>query len=250
MNGDDDIDMLAAEYVIGTLDGAERAGVDARRRTDKELDAAIEDWERRLSPLLDGYAPVPPPALLKQRVAEKIAAAAADQAGASESAGAGRGPSAGVADIGRLRRQMRGWRAAAVAGYAIAAGLAAVVIMREVAPAPDTNFVAVFQDNDRQPAFIMSVDLATREVLIRPVTAKPADTGTYQLWIASEELGGVPRSLGLLDDASKPVRKKLPYDPALLEKATFGISLEPTGGSPTGRPTGKAIHGQLIPSGR
>jgi anti-sigma-K factor RskA len=34
MNEDDDIDGLAAEYVLGTLDGDERQLVAARRRTD------------------------------------------------------------------------------------------------------------------------------------------------------------------------------------------------------------------------
>jgi anti-sigma-K factor RskA len=42
MNEDDDIDGLAAEYVLGTLDGNERQLVAARRRTDAPLDRAIK----------------------------------------------------------------------------------------------------------------------------------------------------------------------------------------------------------------
>jgi len=35
------------------------------------------------------------------------------------------------------------------------------------------------------------------------------------------------------------------YDPSVINSATFGISLEPLGGSPTGQPTGA---GQFTPS--
>jgi anti-sigma-K factor RskA len=55
--------------------------------------------------------------------------------------------------------------------------------------------------------------------------------------------------LGLLGGAAELTRKGLPgLDPAELRNATFGISIEPEGGSPTGRPTGPAIHGKLIPA--
>jgi hypothetical protein len=53
MTEEDDIDGLAGEYVLGSLDAAERRLVVARRRTDASLDAAIVTWERRLGPLND-----------------------------------------------------------------------------------------------------------------------------------------------------------------------------------------------------
>jgi len=94
----------------------------------------------------------------------------------------------------------------------------------------------------------MTIDLKSRQIVVRPVTAKSAPGKTYQLWIASDRLGDKPRSLGLLDDPSQPTRKTLPYEPDLLQEATFGISIEPEGGSPTGTPSGQPIHGRLIPT--
>ena len=41
MNDREDIDGLAAEYVLGTLDAAERAEVAARRQREDDLDMAI-----------------------------------------------------------------------------------------------------------------------------------------------------------------------------------------------------------------
>ncbi|CAN0494860.1 unnamed protein product, partial [Phaeothamnion confervicola] len=72
---------------------------------------------------------------------------------------------------------------------------------------------------------------------------------TYQLWIASEQLGPRPRSLGLIGDGSGPGQAVLSaYEPALLSRATFGVSLEPAGGSPTGQPTSPALHAKLLPA--
>lgn len=242
MTDDDDIDMLAAEFALGTLEADEREAVARRRGHDAALDHAIRAWEERLAPLLDDFAPETAPAGLKERILEQIADPAAGPLQRESEAGS----PVFAAEVTRLRRQVTGWRAAAAAGYALAAGLAALAFFAgPTAPTAD-RFVAVFQSDDAQPEFIMSIDLETREVVIRPVTAKPAEGKTYQLWIASDRLGGAPRSLGLLQDGTKPIRRSLPYDADLLQEATFGISLEPQGGSPTGRPTGRAIHGRLI----
>lgn len=54
MTDDDDIDGLAAEYVLETPDLAERQRVAARCRTDAALGKAIKAWERRLGPLSGG----------------------------------------------------------------------------------------------------------------------------------------------------------------------------------------------------
>jgi anti-sigma-K factor RskA len=47
---DRDWDDLAAEYVLGTLDAAERAEVERRLRSDARLAQALAAWERRLDP--------------------------------------------------------------------------------------------------------------------------------------------------------------------------------------------------------
>ena len=99
-----------------------------------------------------------------------------------------------------------------------------------------------------QPAFMLSVDLNNRQMQIRPVTAEPMQGKSYQMWIKADSLGPNPRSLGVLNDNFELERAALrDYDPELLKEATFGISVEPEGGSPTGQPTGPAIHGYLYP---
>jgi anti-sigma-K factor RskA len=229
--------------VLGTLDAAERAAVAARRQREPELAAAIDAWQRRLAPLDAEIGEVVP----REGLFDRIAARTFGQRGDASMSGPG-----GGARIIALERRVRFWKWATASAAAVAATLALVIGFRDtLLPQADQTFVAVFQKDDQQPAFLLSIDLKTRELIIRPVTAEPQQQRTYQLWIVDPNVSPVPRSLGLIESSLKePTRKALvELEPAVLRRATFGISLEPLGGSPTGRPTGPALHGRLIPAG-
>ncbi|MGA8410627.1 MAG: anti-sigma factor, partial [Xanthobacteraceae bacterium] len=45
MTSDDDRDVLAAEYVLGTLDAAERAQAEALVRADASFATLVRGWE-------------------------------------------------------------------------------------------------------------------------------------------------------------------------------------------------------------
>jgi anti-sigma-K factor RskA len=148
-----------------------------------------------------------------------------------------------------LQRRVRRWQWATAASSALAAGLAAFAWLTPQAPGPQ-SYVAAFVANDELPRFLLTIDLAKRELTLRPVGAERLQDRTYQLWIASDQLGPAPQSLGVLDDGSAPVQRRVldQYDPALLRTATFGVSIEPRGGSPTGRPSPGALHAKLLPA--
>jgi len=114
MTEEDDIDGLAAEYVLGSLSPAERREVDARRRTDATLLAAIEAWQRRLGPLSEQAPEVAPPADLFGRILARIA----DQSGT-----AGR-----VAGVVPMRGGSRRRLGLATAASALAACAALAVV--------------------------------------------------------------------------------------------------------------------------
>jgi anti-sigma-K factor RskA len=73
MTEEENIDGLAAEFVLGSLDAAERAEVEARRALEGSLKAAIEAWERRLAPLLEAAPEVAPPPDIFDRILVRIA---------------------------------------------------------------------------------------------------------------------------------------------------------------------------------
>jgi anti-sigma-K factor RskA len=233
----DEIDVLAGEYVLGTLDAEERAAANARRRRDPALNAAIEAWEHRLAPLAETVPSVTPPEKVRIRVEEALAKIPTAQASAA---------------VVALKRQAQGWRRVALAASTLAACLLVAIVVRERSrPEPASSYVAVFQKDDASPAFLLTVDLDKRQLSVQRVAAEPQSAKSYQLWIASEKIGDAPRSLGLIEAKDATTQRTLvKYDRAIVEGATFGISLEPAGGSPTGRPTGPAFHAKLIKTPR
>lgn len=248
MTGPADIDTLAAEYVVGTLDQSERSAVSARLATDPALRSAVAQWELRLAPLADLVEPIAPPARLAAEIERRLTDASSSVRPAAV-VGSTRTATAGAAVIDLdLQRRLRRWRSVAIATSAIAASLAVYVGIRESAPRPDTNFVAVFQKDDASPSFVMSVDLTSRTLSVKRVAADVPAGKTYQLWIASDKLGVGPQSLGLVEQGSDVKRALTNIDPNIVQSALFGVSLEPAGGSPTGKPTGPVFHARLIPT--
>jgi anti-sigma-K factor RskA len=170
----------------------------------------------------------------------------------------------------RLRRRVRRWRRFALLLFLIAAAGAGFGYLRETRPEylpPDlrpktrtvevaktveipspkpAQFVAVLEKDGSQPAFLLTFDLERRTLMVRNVSA-PAQSGeSYQLWLISSRFSS-PRSLGVIgtEEYSRP--QLAAYDPVILHAATYSVSLEPEGGSPTGVPTGPIVYsGKLI----
>ena len=232
-------EMNAAEFALGTLDEGDRSAIAARRQREDELDSAIVAWERRLAPLVESIPELSPPqdylAAILARIDGRVRAID-DRAG-------------NVAD---LTRRLSRWRVGAIAASGLAAALALGIGLRETnrSQAPH-EFVAVLQKSADAPAFMVTVNLDTRDLIVRPVAA-PAQAGkSYELWIINDKLGA-PRSLGVIDQARTIANPKLAaYDRAVVTDATYAVTVEPEGGSPTGAPSGAPVFvGKLIPTGQ
>ncbi|WP_448953969.1 anti-sigma factor [Labrys neptuniae] len=226
----EDFDALAGEYVLGTLDAAERTAVAARRQREPDLDAAITAWELRLAPLAEAVAPVEAPAATFPAILARL------DAGAS-------------AVVTLLESRLRRWRMAALGAGALAAGLALFTVATTLRPPVEPgNFVAVLQKDAASPAFIVSVDVGARSLTIRPVAAKPQPNRSYELWLVNDKLPA-PRSLGVVGDKPFTVEKarltNLPEP--VVQQSVLAVTLEPEGGSPSGQPTGPILYsGALV----
>jgi len=229
-----DDDFAAAEFALGTLEAGERATLAARRLREPKLDAAIRAWEARLSPLAEAAPPIAPPADFLPAIEARIRVAAA----------------APAADgVATLHKRLARWRAAALGATGIAAALAIGFVAREAtrAVAPK-EFVAILQKSADSPAFVASINLDSRELTVRPLAA-PAQAGkSYELWIIEPKLGP-PRSLGIIDAAAVTRGPRLAaFDRAVVEDATYAVTVEPEGGSPDGKPSGPPVFvGKLVP---
>ena len=258
-------DATAAEYVLGTLDAAERETARSMILTDGEFAAQVRQWERRLGELHALAGAVDPPAAVWDAIKAKLPNA----------------PPSGflrLPELPRLRplptnvveltaRVVR-WRTIAAATGTMAAVFALFIVTTSVVPTllpdslrprprvivqatdtagpPPPRFVAVLQRDAASPAFIVTVDVAERSFTVRRVGAERERGKSYELWLVSTKFPA-PRSLGLVSGAEFTRSSNLaPYDPATIEDANFAVSLEPEGGSPTGSPSNVMFIGKLI----
>ena len=202
MTDEPDIDLLAAEYVLGTLPADERAAVALRPANDKPFAAAIAAWEKRLAPLADAVTPQEAPSHVWDRIAARIDRLASTPAGT-------------VTDIGVMDRRVRRWRATAIAASALAASLLLFAGYREhTRPEQQKTLVAVLQKDAQSPAFLVSVDLEQKRLTIRAVSAPPHPGKSYELWLVHDDLKTPARSASLARDRSpRCSRSLLPMRP-------------------------------------
>ena len=276
---------LAAEYALGTLDADERAQVESMMAVDTEYEAIVQAWGFRLGVLNQMVGAVEPRPELWDRIKTAIGESepqasmappetpppVAAEATPSEPEIAF--PTAMVDDsnVIRLASRARRWRNVAAAMTALAAVLVAmlsvqvyqpdllpvalrpkprtqVVEVRTTAPAASAaQFVALLQKDSTSPAFILTVDAATKNFTVRRVGATTEPGKSYELWIVSDKLQR-PRSLGVIGGNDFTVRPALAsYDTDTVNRATYAVTVEPEGGSPTGVATGPIVFtGKLI----
>jgi anti-sigma-K factor RskA len=227
-----DDDFAAAEYALGTLDASERATLAARRLREPDLDEAIRAWEARLGPLAEAAPEIEPPRDLLPTIEARIRGAP---------------PEASVnAAVVALERSVRRWRAGAIAASLVAGVLAVGFVAREVSrQSVPHEYVAILQKDAASPAFAVTVNLDTREFTVRPVAATAPPGKAYELWIIDPKLGA--HSLGVIGETPRAANLSA-FDPAVVQNATYAVTVEPPGGSPTGQPSGPPVFvGKLIP---
>jgi anti-sigma-K factor RskA len=114
-------------------------------------------------------------------------------------------------------------------------------------PVPSAQYVALLQRDGGSPAFILTVDAATRNFTVRKVGADAEPGKSFELWLISDRLSQ-PRSLGVIGGSDFTARPVLAdYDAGTINAATYAVTVEQAGGSPTGQPTSAPIYtGKLI----
>ena len=274
--GEDHI-ALAAEYALGTLDADERAQVETMMAIDRDFTAIVQAWEFRLGVLnqmVGSVEPRPivweniktaiehsePQAPLVQPEAPPVASVAVEQA-----------PVVDNSSVIQLSNRFRRWRSIAMTASAIAAALVAMLAIEVYQPdllperirpkprtqvvevktpsaaAPSAQYVAVLQAQGGSPAFILTVDGATRNFTVRRVGAAPEPGKSYELWLISDKLPR-PRSLGVIGGGDFTTRPLLAsYDSDVVNGATYAVTIEQPGGSPDGNPHSAPVYaGKLI----
>jgi anti-sigma-K factor RskA len=121
-------------------------------------------------------------------------------------------------------------------------------------PVPSAQYVALLQRDGGSPAFILTVDAATKNFTVRKVGADAEPGKSFELWLISDRLPQ-PRSLGVIGGSDFTARPVLAdYDAGTINSALYAVTVEQAGGSPDGKPhsapvfTGKLI--ETVPAAR
>ncbi|MDN3566187.1 anti-sigma factor [Paeniroseomonas aquatica] len=228
-------DMLAGEYVLGTLDARAAAEVAAALPQDAALRAAVALWEARLAPLARLALPEAPPPDLWSRIEAALP-------------GAGQGLPRRAAPFERRgsgsARRVSLWRGWALGASALAAGLAGFIVLR---PAEPPRLMTVLLTQRDQPAWVVEAD-RSGALRLASINPQPVEANrVMQLW-ALPQGATAPTSLGLVPEGGR-----MTVTPSAIRAAPgmlIEITLEPPGGSPIGRPTGPVLFiGRLSAAG-
>jgi len=215
----DRAERLAAEYALGTLRGAARRRFESLLPAHPALQDALSDWQLRLQPLASPVQPVEPSARVWAAVQQRLF---------------------GVpAPLPSWWQRLGLWQG--FGGVAAAAALVMAVLIAQ--PTPVRPPLVIVMNSTPQgvemvkTGFVASVTADGRALVLRPLDQVTLAEGhALELWAVPK--AGAPRSLGLVDahSATTVLRARL-----LQDTSAFAVSLEPAGGSPTGKPTGPIV---------
>jgi len=265
-------DIRAAEYVLGTLGSAEREEARAALAFDPVFASLVRDWECRLGELhalADSFEPPPEVWDAIRARLPKTAQSAPFRLPEIPLPPPRRRRRSRPPNVIALNKQVTRWRTFAAASGAMAAVFALFIITSNVAPTvlPDSlrpkprvtvqpgegampstpRSVAVLQRDANAPAFILTVDITNRTLMVRRMAAEQEPGKSYELWLVSNKFP-TPTSLGVIGGDDFTQLSLSTYDLQMISDATFAVSLEPEGGSPSGAPSNVMFTGNLVES--
>jgi anti-sigma-K factor RskA len=210
-------DLFAAEYVLGVLAADEREIASRRIDADAAFARLVDTWEAHLSPMAAAYPETEPPIRVKEALDRQLFVAE---------------PRAG------LWSSLAFWRGLAAASVAALTIYIAVPYLNP--PVEQPRLIASLAADGSDVKYLVVYDVAHREVGLSHVSGERAAGKDFELWMTEGE--NAPISMGVIPAGqtahlaiSQAVQEKL------AQGAVLAVSLEPTGGSPTGQPTGPVV---------
>lgn len=219
----------AGRYVLGQMEGRERDDFEVAMQADVELAAMVDRLAQSMHALDDTAMPAAiPPGMWKAveaRTADMVqfTPVRADN----------------IVSLEAARGRRRWLPAALAASIALALGLGYLAGTRLGAPAEPVAVAVLLNEADATPGAIVQA-YADDSVSVRPLRAFTVPEGKIlQVWTLPDRDTG-PVSLGTLARQAT-TRLQGPDLPLPHEGQLYEITLEPSPGSPTGRPTGPIL---------
>ena len=212
------LDALCGEYLLGTLRAGARRRFERALREEPRVALRLAHWRKTFVPRYTAMMEVQPSAQSWKRLEREL-------------------------ELARYRtpwyRRATFWRVWAVAA---SAALALAVGLQLYRPAPEVPVEIAQLAGKAEAARVTAALSRDRRTLVlnaaRAMIAGPAQS--YELWLIPVE-GGDPISLAVLGSLDARVVVPPAHSGRLRTGAKLAVSVEPAGGSPTGKPTGPVI---------
>ena len=212
-------DMLAAEYVLGLLQGEDIASASRRAAEDRNFAARVANWQERFAAMAEEIAPVTPSRRQKRALLATVF----------------------PEEQRSVMRRLRLWQGVSFAALALAGFLGFALLQLQdgalVEPSGSVH-VATLTGEGNDLRLLAVVDDARQHLSVRQVAGAAPPGRVLELWAILPDQA--PVSMGLVGSEATTVA--LPAEMALqLPQITFAVSEEPPGGAPEGQPTGQVL---------
>lgn len=218
-------EVIAGEYVLGVLSADDRRKVEARLASDRNFAAMVTRWQNNLSTFDEAYDPVAPPARTFAAIERRLFETAT--------------PAATPARAG-LWQSLALWRGLALASLAVVAIMGAFMQGLFSSPSGGRPLVAEMTGKGISVDLVARFDRESGQLRVTPVAAQQAEEKSLELWLINGDNPAV--SLGVLPQTGEG---EIIIAPAMrgkfAEGSVLAVSIEPSGGSPTGSATGPII---------
>ncbi|MCO6185579.1 anti-sigma factor domain-containing protein [Rhizobium sp. L1K21] len=217
-------EVLAGEYVLGVLPAEERRAVEQRLATDKAFRLMVDRWESNLGGFNDGFGPeLTPSPKVYQRIERELF-----------EIGAPAGPVS-------VWNSVVFWR-----GMTLVSLAAALILLVSGSTGfwlpddPGPVRLASLSAANGDMALVAYYDTASGTLQLTPAASGATNDKSLELWMIDGNKA--PQSLGIV-----PLRRDgiivVPrdYRERITKGVTLAVSLEPFGGSKTGKPTGPVL---------
>lgn len=232
-------DSLASEYVLGNLSPLSRKRFEALAAQRPDWSLAVNWWSYRLHLLADTVPAITPSKKVWNKIVTRLY---------------------GKQNTSSLWwNSFDWWRGLALGSASLTAVLVVVMITRqpEIVEIPVRvavqvpvevqvpATVALLADENEKPGWILALaknKAGENEVRVTSLTSlKQVSDKSFELWILPPDKS-VPVSVGLLPQKGNSHVFVSEKTAALLLKSGLAVSVEPLGGSPTGKPTGAVLY--------
>ncbi|MEP2104030.1 MAG: anti-sigma factor [Parasphingorhabdus sp.] len=212
---------LAAELVLGLLDGEEKAVALRKQLSDPEFARIVDDWNQRVDPMFQEFQEVEPASSVWAGIESRLDGGSSDGAVV----------------------QMKRWRTGAIVSGALAACLALALIVGPgtFAPTSEPQSVAVAQLTGDIEGLVLAVSYNPETAEMRvDVNGMPETETAPELWIVGSD--GIPRSLGQIGrDGISQMTVPSDHRELINSTATLQLSMEPPSETPHAKQTGEPV---------